>query len=268
MKMKKRVLGVHLKILSLNCNGIRSATSKGLPEFLKKENFDILCFQEIKATPKEIDLTFYHSMGYKEIIFPAEKKGYSGTAVFTKQNYIKSIKGIQHPLFDQEGRVITVDFDSFQFINAYFPSGTSGESRQAQKMIFLEAIFSYVESLKKINSNLILTGDINIAHTEIDIHDPKGNKKNSGFLPEERQWIDNLLSAGWVDGFRVIHPQKRDTYSWWTYRFSARSKNKGWRIDSFFLTNALVSHIKACGIYTDIILSDHAPIYLELSGIE
>ncbi len=268
MKMKKTVLGVPLKILSLNCNGIRSATSKGLHDFIKNENFDILCFQEIKAIPEEIDIPFYHSLGFKEIIFPAEKKGYSGTAIFTKQNFKKFMKGVSHPLFDQEGRVITVDFDSFILINAYFPSGTSGESRQAQKMIFLETISSYVDSLKKINPKLILTGDINIAHTEMDIHDSKGNKKNSGFLPEERQWVDNLLHKGWVDGFRVIHPQKRDTYSWWTYRFSARSKNKGWRIDSFFIANILISHIKDCGIYSDIILSDHAPIYLNLTGIE
>jgi exodeoxyribonuclease-3 len=261
-------LGACLKILSLNCNGIRSATSKGLHEFLQKEDFDILCFQEIKANFRDIDLGFYKSMKYHEVIFSAEKKGYSGTAVFSKSKFLDSKKGINHTLFDGEGRVITLHFQNFIMVNTYFPSGTSGEERQTQKMIFLDTIQLYLGDLKKSQTNIILTGDINIAHREVDIHDPKGNKKNSGFLPEEREWIDKLLESGWVDGFRQCHPNAKDIYTWWTYRFSSRSKNKGWRIDSFFLTENLKKNIKECNVYTDKIFSDHAPIYLELSGVE
>ena len=261
-------MGACLKILSLNCNGIRSATSKGLHEFLQKEDFDILCFQEIKANSKDIDLSFYKSMKYHEIIFSAEKKGYSGTAVFSKTKYVDSKVGINHTLFDGEGRVITLYFKNFSIVNAYFPSGTSGEERQSQKMIFLDKIKSYLDNLKKSQSNIILTGDINIAHQEVDIHDPKGNKNNSGFLPTEREWIDLFLDSGWVDGFRFCNPILKDTYTWWTYRFSARSKNKGWRIDYFFVSENLKNNIKECNVYTSKIFSDHAPIYLELTGIK
>jgi exodeoxyribonuclease-3 len=252
-----------LKILSLNCNGIRSATEKGLNSFISKNSFDLIAYQEIKALEKDIDISFYKNLGYESYIFPAEKKGYSGTAIFSKIPKDNIKLGIDDSLFDKEGRVITLDTKNITFINAYFPSGTSGEERQSIKMIFLDKIFTYINQLKK-NKKVILMGDINIAHTEIDIHDPKGNKKSSGFLPEEREWIDKLLQNNWVDGFRVVSPNLKDIYSWWTYRTNARAKNKGWRIDSFFLTENLKNQIKDCGIYMDLVFSDHAPIYLEL----
>ncbi len=252
-----------LKILSLNCNGIRSATEKGLHSFITENTFDLIGYQEIKALEKDIDIPFYKNLGYESYIFPAEKKGYSGTAIFSKIPKDKIKFGIDDSLFDTEGRVITLQTKYITFINAYFPSGTSGEERQGLKMIFLDKIFTYINKLKK-NKKVILMGDINIAHTEIDIHDPKGNKKNSGFLPEEREWIDKLLQNNWVDGFRIVSPNVIDKYSWWTYRSGARKKNKGWRIDSFFLTDNLKHQIKDCGIYTDLVFSDHAPIYLEV----
>jgi exodeoxyribonuclease III len=207
-------------------------------------------------------------MKYHEIIFSAEKKGYSGTAVFSKTKFLDSRLGIKHELFDGEGRVISLYFKNLTLINAYFPSGTTGEERQTQKMIFLDRIKSYLEELIKSQPNIILTGDINIAHREVDIHDPKGNKNNSGFLPAEREWIDLFLESGWVDGFRYCNPNAKDIYTWWTYRFSSRSKNKGWRIDYFFITENLKKNIKECNVYTDKVFSDHAPIYLELTGIK
>ncbi len=223
----------------------------------------MISYQEIKALEKDIDIQFYKDLGFDPYIFPAVKKGYSGTAIFSKIPKINLKFGIEEEIFDTEGRVITLETKSIIFINAYFPSGTSGEERQKLKMIFLDKIFHYINQLKT-KKKVILMGDINIAHTEIDIHDPKGNKKNSGFLPEEREWIDRLLLSGWVDGFRVVSPMEEDKYSWWTYRFNARKKNKGWRIDSFFLTLDLKNQIKDCGIFSDIVFSDHAPIYLEL----
>lgn len=254
-----------MKLLSLNCNGIRSAFQKNLGDWLKKENFDILSFQEIKATEKDMDLDFFRSQGYIPHIFPAEKKGYSGTAIFTKSKP-KSVQfGLGHKLYDFEGRGIVLEFGKFTLINAYFPSGTSGEERQSIKMQFLEYMSQYCNQLKEKKSSIILCGDINIAHNEIDIHNPKGNEKNSGFLPEERAWVTNFLNSGWVDSFRYIHPEKKDMYSWWTYRFSARKNNKGWRIDYFFTTEKLKKKIINAGIFTDQIFSDHAPIYLELS---
>ena len=255
-----------MKILSLNCNGIRSATEKGLHKFISENSFDLIGYQEIKAIEKDIDISFYKDLGYDPYIFPAEKKGYSGTAIFSKISKSKIKFGIDDSLFDTEGRVITLESKNITFINAYFPSGTSGEERQLIKMLFLDKIFTYINQIKK-NKKVVLMGDINIAHTEIDIHDPKGNKKNSGFLPEEREWVDKLLLNNWVDGFRVVSPNLKDTYSWWTYRTNARAKNKGWRIDSFFLTHNLKSNIKDCGIYSDLVFSDHAPIYLELESI-
>ena len=261
-------MGACLKILSLNCNGIRSATSKGLHEFLQKEDFDILCFQEIKANSKDIDLGFYKSMKYHEIIFSAEKKGYSGTAVFSKTKYVDSKVGINHTLFDGEGRVITLYFKNFSIVNAYFPSGTSGEERQSQKMIFLDKIKSYLDNLKKSQSNIILTGDINIAHREVDIHDPKGNKKSSGFLPEERAWMTQFFQSGWVDTFRLLHPEPH-RYSWWSQRFpSVRLNNKGWRIDYINVTSPLQQFIKDADIFPDIKHSDHCPVYLELKPVK
>jgi len=254
-----------MKLLSFNCNGIRSAFQKGLGEWLKTQNFEILNFQEIKATQKEIDINFFESLGYTSYIFPAEKKGYSGTATFCKLKPKTFQFGIGHKLFDSEGRTIILNFEKFILINTYFPSGTSGSERQKIKMEFLDYIFNFLTQLKKKQKALILCGDINIAHREIDIHNPKGNEKNSGFLPEERAWVSEFLNSGWIDCFRYIYPDKKDIYSWWTYRFSARKQNKGWRIDYFFVSEKLKKYIINSDIITEKNFSDHAPIFLELN---
>ena len=228
-----------MKLITLNCNGIRSAKNKGLFEYLKKENADILAFQEIKA-------------------------GYSGTAVFTKQKPKSQVIGLGHKLYDAEGRSILVEFKNFAFINTYFPSGTSGEERQNIKMEFLDYYLKKKVEWEKKYKKLIICGDVNIAHTPIDIHNPKGNEKNSGYLPEERQWVTDFLKSGMVDTFRVANPDKLHEYSWWTFRFNARKNNKGWRIDYFFITKNLTKNIISCKIDQSLVVSDHAPVVLEI----
>ena len=258
----------NMKLISLNCNGIRSAFKKGLPEFILKESPDIISFQEVKALEKEIDLDFFNNEKYHFFVFPAEKKGYSGTAVFTKKKPKSFQYGTGHEIFDREGRVIQLSFSKFEFFNIYFPSGTSGEERQALKMKFLSHIRDVLNSAKAEKKSVIVCGDVNIAHTEKDIHDPKGNAKNSGFLPEERQWLTEFLSDGWTDSFRHIHPDTKDVYSWWTYRFGAKSRNKGWRIDYFFLSEVLNKKLEKAGIHSEQNFSDHAPVFIEMKGLQ
>lgn len=255
-----------MKFLSLNCNGIRSAFAKGFGDWFFKQDYDILALQEIKANQENIDLESFQKFGYIPFVYPAQKKGYSGTAIFTKIKPKKSVFGLGQEFFDSEGRFIQLEFEKFTFLNCYFPSGTSGEDRQAIKMQFLDFIYNYLQKLKKKKKSLILCGDINIAHTEIDIHDPKGNANNSGFLPEEREWVTKFLKSGWCDTFRILHPTSKDIYSWWTYRFNARSKNKGWRIDYFFVSKDLKDNVKDAGILNELVFSDHAPVFLELKS--
>lgn len=253
-----------MKLITLNCNGIRSAKSKGLFEFIKKQKSDILAFQEIKAEHSQMNPEFFEELGYIPFVFSAQKKGYSGTAIFTKQKPKSHEIGLGHKLFDSEGRSILVEFKNFAFINTYFPSGTSGEERQAIKMEFLDFYSKKKAEWEKKYKKLIICGDVNIAHTPIDIHNPKGNEKNSGYLPEERQWITDFLGSGMVDAFRVANPDKLHEYSWWTYRFNARANNKGWRIDYFFTTKNLTKNIRSCKIDQSLVVSDHAPVILEM----
>ncbi len=253
-----------MKLITLNCNGIRSAKSKGLFEFIKKQKADILAFQEIKAEHSQMNPEFFEELGYIPFVFSAQKKGYSGTAIFTKQKPKSHEIGLGHKLFDSEGRSILVEFKNFAFINTYFPSGTSGEERQAIKMEFLDFYSKKKAEWEKKYKKLIICGDVNIAHTPIDIHNPKGNEKNSGYLPEDRQWVSDFLDSGMVDALRVANPDKLHEYSWWTYRFNARANNKGWRIDYFFTTKNLTKSIRSCKIDQSLVVSDHAPVILEL----
>lgn len=254
-----------MKIISLNCNGIRAAVSKGLHEFIEKEDPDIVALQEVKAEKKQIDLSFWKERNYSSYIFSARKKGYSGTAVFTRIKPKKCFFGLEHELFDMEGRSILVVYQDFALINTYYPSGTSGSERQDIKMKFLAHMDEKKAEWQKKYKNLILCGDVNICHTEMDIHNPKNNVKNSGFLPEERQWLTEFLNSGLIDSFRYFHPKKKHSYSWWTYRFNARKNNKGWRIDYFLVTDSLKERLQSSIIASNIIVSDHAPLILELS---
>lgn len=254
-----------MRIVSYNVNGIRAAIKKGLIDWLKSYPIDILCVQETKATPDDIDLNVFSEIGYHVAWYPAQKKGYSGVAVFSKIKPSQVLCGTGHKMSDFEGRVIRVDIGEITIINAYFPSGTSGDERQNYKYQWLAEFYNWIENLKKERAHIIVAGDYNIAHCDIDIHDPKGNKKSSGFLPEEKQWMDKFIAAGWIDSFRYINPTTIGAYSWWSQRFpSVRLNNKGWRIDYLCTSNELKSRIKAASILPQVKHSDHCPIVLEL----
>ena len=253
-----------MRIISYNVNGIRAAIKKGLLDWLKTNPADIICIQETKATKEDVDHKPFNELGYYDYWFSAQKKGYSGVAVFTKIKPDNVEYGNGHGPSDDEGRVIQLDFGDIQLINAYFPSGTSGDERQDFKYVWLDEFYTWVNKLRKKKPNLILCGDYNIAHNEIDIHDPKGNKKSSGFLPDERAWMTKFLESGWTDTFRIIHPEPH-RYSWWSQRFpSVRLNNKGWRIDYITVTDPLKRRIKDAEIFPDVKHSDHCPVYLEL----
>lgn len=253
-----------MRIISYNVNGIRAAINKGFIEWLKTDPADIICVQETKALRDNVDLNLFNDLKYEDYWFSAQKKGYSGVAVFTKIKPDNIIYGNGHAVSDDEGRVIQMDFGDVRLINAYFPSGTSGNERQDFKYQWLDEFYKFVTRLKKTNPKLILCGDYNIAHKEIDIHDPKGNKNSTGFLPEERAWMDKLFKSGWIDTFREFHPEPH-RYSWWTQRFpSIRAQNKGWRIDYINVTEPLKDQLVASDIFPDVKHSDHCPIYLEL----
>lgn len=255
-----------MRIISYNTNGIRAAIKKGLIEWLQTNPADIICIQETKANKTDVDVTAIEALGFETYWFSAQKKGYSGVAVFTKIKPDFVEYGTQIEQSDFEGRVIRLDFKDITLINAYFPSGTSGDERQTYKYQWLNEMFDYVQALKKQRKKIILTGDYNIAHTEVDIHDPKGNKNSSGFLPEERAWMTTFLNNGWVDSFRYKNPDATGAYSWWSQRFpSVRLQNKGWRIDYICVTDSLKGNIQSAAIYPDVKHSDHCPIYLELS---
>lgn len=254
-----------MRIISYNVNGIRAAVKKGLLDWMKTDPADIICLQETKAEKDNVDCTPFNDLGYLDYWFSAQKKGYSGVAVFTKTKPDNIVYGTGHQVSDDEGRVIQLDFGDTRVINAYFPSGTSGDLRQAFKYMWLDEFFIYLNELKRTHPKLIICGDYNIAHKEIDIHDPKGNKKSSGFLPEERAWMDKLVAGGYNDTFRLIHPAAAHRYSWWSQRFpSVRLNNKGWRIDYITVTDPLKNKVSDAEIFPDVKHSDHCPIYAKL----
>ena len=252
-----------MKIISYNVNGIRAAMNKGLLTWLAEEDPDILCVQETKAHPDQIDRNLIRRLGYKDYWESAVKKGYSGVAIFSKlePRHIEHGCGIQK--YDDEGRVLRLDFEDFSIMNVYMPSGTSGDLRQDFKMTWLDDFQQYINTLKKEIPNLIICGDFNIAHMEIDIHNPVSNKKSSGFLPEEREWVSQFLAAGFIDTFRLFNDAPH-RYSWWTYRFGARGNNKGWRIDYFVAAETMNDRLVRADILDDVIHSDHCPTLLEI----
>lgn len=252
------------RILSYNLNGIRSALSKGLIEWLDTENFDILCFQETKAQADQVDLTPFLERGFYPNWHSAQKKGYSGVLTLSKMPPDLVEAGIGLPQYDQEGRVLRTDYGDITLLNCYFPSGTTGDVRQEVKMNFLADFYEWVLELRKSRPNIIIVGDYNIAHNEIDIHDPKGNKKSSGFLPEERAWMDLWFANGFIDTFRYKYPD-RVGYSWWTFRANARANNKGWRIDYISVTTPLKDAIHDAGLFPEIVYSDHCGVWLTLA---
>lgn len=255
-----------MRIISYNVNGVRSAMNKGFLDWLKTDPADIICLQETKAQKDNVNYAAIEALGFDTYWFSAEKKGYSGVAVFTRVKPTEVFFGNGIMQSDAEGRVLRVDLGDITLINAYFPSGTSGDIRQTYKYQWLDEFLAYLTALRTTRPNLVVCGDYNIAHKEIDIHDPKGNKKSSGFLPEERAWMDKFLDAGFIDTFRVFHPEPHQ-YSWWSARFpSVRLNNKGWRIDYITVTEPLRSRLKDARIYPDVKHSDHCPVYLEIEA--
>jgi exodeoxyribonuclease-3 len=254
-----------LKIISYNVNGIRAAIKKDWVAWLADNDFDVIGIQETKAQENQVNVEALQALGYEHLFWhSAEKKGYSGVAIFSKVAPDKVSIGMGVDRFDVEGRVIRADFGDLTLLNCYFPSGTSGAIRQEVKYDFLDSFYDWVAELKKERPHLIIQGDYNIAHTEIDIHNPKSNKKTSGFLPQERAWMTKWFDqGGFVDTYRIQHPDQQK-YSWWSYRAGARARNKGWRIDYQAVTNALKDRIIDTEILNDAVHSDHCPCYLEI----
>jgi len=252
-----------MKIISYNVNGIRAAIKKGLVEWIKANDFDIICIQETKASLEQVDMAPFEALGYQHFWHTAEKKGYSGVLTLTKNTPTLVKRGMDIAQYDKEGRLVRTDFDDWTLVNCYFPSGSSGELRQAIKFEFLKDMFEWINQLKKERSKIILVGDYNIAHEEIDIHSSKTNKKSSGFLPEEREWMTKWFANGFTDAFRFLEPEKVE-YSWWSYRANARANNKGWRIDYQSVTDNLKDKLIKAQQLSDVKHSDHCPVYLEI----
>jgi exodeoxyribonuclease III len=251
------------KIISYNVNGIRSALSKGWLDWLKAADPDIVCLQEIKANPDQLDLGVFENLGYKHFWHPALKKGYSGVAILSKKDPDKISYGCGIDKYDCEGRVIRADYGDVSVMSIYMPSGSSGDLRQAFKMEWLKDFQDYIDKLKTERPKLIISGDYNICHRPIDIHNPVSNAKSTGFLPEERDWIDNFMKSGFIDSFRHFNPEPHN-YTWWSFRSAARSKNLGWRIDYNLVSRELEEKLARAAIFPQAKHSDHCPAFVEV----
>ncbi len=254
-----------MRIITYNVNGIRSAVKKGFIDWLNTDPADIICLQEIKAHKEDVPVADIEATGYTVYTFSAQKKGYSGVAILTKIKPDKVQYGNGLHQSDFEGRVITADFGDVTLVNAYFPSGTSGEDRQTYKYQWLAEFFEYIQELRKTRPHLIVCGDYNICHQAIDIHDPVRNKNYTGFLPDERAWMDKLFGNGFVDTFRHFNKEPHH-YTWWSAFAGARANNKGWRIDYLNVTEPLAQKLKHAEIRPDVRHSDHCPVFLEINN--
>ena len=253
-----------MKIISYNLNGIRSAINKGLIDWIREKEADIICLQELKANDHQVEVDELEKMGYHIYWHAAEKKGYSGVAIFSKIKPLHVEYGCGIEKYDREGRILRADYQNFSIMSLYIPSGSSGEERQAFKMEFLEDFLMYIIELKKKFPHLIISGDYNICHKPIDIHNPVSNKKSSGFLPEEREWVTEFLNHGFIDTFRYFN-EGPHRYSWWSFRFNARKKNLGWRIDYHMATEEMKERLKKADIFEQVVHSDHCPVFLEIT---
>ena len=252
-----------MKIISYNVNGIRAAMKKGFIDWLNLEQPDVVCVQEIKALRDQIDIEALEKVGYKyNYWFSAEKKGYSGVGIISKQEPNNVIYGTGISEMDFEGRNLRVDFDQLSIMSLYLPSGTNLD-RLEFKLSYMDKFYDYVSNLKKTNPNLVIAGDFNICHKAIDIHDPIRNKNVSGFLPIERNWLSKFIELGFIDSFR-FYDDKPNKYSWWTYRANARANNKGWRIDYIMVSKSLENKMKNASILSEVVHSDHCPILVEI----
>ncbi|APD06178.1 exodeoxyribonuclease III [Flavobacteriaceae bacterium UJ101] len=251
-----------MKIISYNVNGIRAALKKGFDEWLKVADPDVICLQETKAMKEQVEVSIFENLGYKHYWYSAQKKGYSGVAIFTKKEpkHIEYGTGIE--TMDFEGRNIRIDFEEVSIMSMYLPSGTNMD-RLEFKLNYMEEILQYLTELRKTIPNLVVCGDYNICHEAIDIHDPVRNAKVSGFLPVEREWLTQFIESGFIDSFRHFNKEP-DQYSWWSYRANARNNNKGWRIDYNMVTEPLKDKMTRATILPEAKHSDHCPIVVEL----
>jgi exodeoxyribonuclease-3 len=247
------------KIISYNVNGIRAALNKGLADWIKIENPDILCVQETKAQDDQIDNAVFEALGYHCYWFSAQKKGYSGVGILTKQKPDRIVYGMNNKKYDDEGRMIRADFNDISVICVYHPSGSSGDERQAFKMKWLNDFSSYIKELEQIRPKLIISGDFNICRLWIDIHNPEKQQHSSGFLPQERDWFQRFIDSGFIDSLRLFNHEPKQ-YSWWSYRAGSRAKNLGWRIDYHILTKQIEHIIKNANILPEVNHSDHCPV--------
>jgi len=252
-----------MKITTWNVNGIRAATKKGIFNWVEENNANVVCLQEIKAKEEQIDTEPMIHAGYSYFVNSAERPGYSGVLNLFNREPKEMIRGLGKRKFDEEGRVIQFSYPEFELFNIYFPNGGQENKRVPYKLEFYEFLLEICGNLVREGKEIIITGDFNTAHNEIDLKNPKSNQKNTGFLPEERAWIDKYLEFGFVDAFREIHPDD-EIYTWWTYRFGARAKNIGWRLDYYLVTKKVFSHTKDVIIHTDIKGSDHCPVSILL----
>jgi exodeoxyribonuclease-3 len=252
-----------MKLISWNINGLRAADKKGFFTFFQKEKPDILCLQEIKATPEQLPPHLKNTPGYNIFINPAERKGYSGVATYSKPKPINIKRGFGIEKFDSEGRILITEYKDFTLFNIYFPNGKKNQERLDHKLDFYDTFLGYTDNLKVEGKNIVVCGDFNTAHKEIDLARPKENEKISGFLPIERAWIDTFVDHGYIDSFRHFN-KKPDKYSWWDMKTNARERNVVWRIDYFFVNKEFIKHVKNAFIMQDIIGSDHCPVGIEL----
>lgn len=254
------------RLLCWNVNGIRACLRKGLADWIKKESPDILCLQETKADPDQLDDGIVNLKGYHAHWHSAmSKKGYSGVVTFSKEKPLHTEKGMGIEKFDREGRMVMTEFKSFCLFNVYFPNGKASSERLNFKLEFYDAFLKHVDKLKKKGKKIIFCGDVNTAHKPIDLARPKENETVSGFLPIEREWIDRVVEHGYLDTLRLIHPRKKDLYSWWSLRSGARARNVGWRIDYIFIQKELKSKLKDAYILSDVQGSDHCPVGADFS---
>lgn len=252
-----------MRILSYNVNGIRAALGKGLADWIQQEQPDVLCLQETKAQLDQIPTSLFEELGYKGYFVSAEKKGYSGVGILTKQTPDAVYYGMQNSKYDCEGRVIRADFGDVTIVCVYIPSGTTGDVRQAFKMEFLADFEAFITHLRTERPNVVVCGDYNIAHQPIDINHPERQVGVSGFLPEEREWLTHFIETGMIDSFREFD-SRSEQYSWWTYRMGARKRNAGWRIDYHLVSQPLRNQLVGAGIMQEVVHSDHCPVWVEI----
>ena len=254
-----------MKIATYNVNGIRAAIKKGLVEWIKEENPDVLCIQEVKATSDQVPEEIFSDLGYHAYWNSAVKKGYSGVLTLSKMEAEKIEPGISKEVYDVEGRVLRTDYGDWTLLNCYFPSGSSGDARHELKMEFLSDFGKWTKKLLKKRKQVVIVGDYNVVRLDIDIHNPQRKDFPSGFKPEERQWMKDWFEGDFKDAYRVLYPEQEDEFSWWSYRAGSRAKNKGWRIDYISVTNNLSDKITAVRHAKEVVQSDHVPVVMDIN---